>query len=668
MSAFGGILHFDNMPTDRRLLSQIGRTLDARGADGGNEVVAANIGMSYRAFNTTAESLVSNQPLVTPEGSILTWNGRLDNRDELIRQLRRSLPHGPHSSDPKIVMTAYSTWGDECFMRLLGDFCLALWDAHLKVLHLVRDIAGTRPLNFFSAERRVAWSTELATLLELFVPDPEIEDEYVAGHLARAPEPGLTPYKNIFAVKPAYVVTFNQIGRRTERRFWGLDPNKQIRYRTDSEYAEHFLHEFRDAVRCRLRSDRPVFAELSGGLDSSSIVAVADSIIAKGDAETPRLETISQVFDESGSADERKFIRLVEEQRGITGHHISDAEYRMLLPLPDDLVIVTPNPILVSFGYHTGLCEVMHKSRSRVLLSGLGGDELLGSNYSAYPELADHLISLKPLLLHRGIQSWSQALKRSYLELLWQCAIRPALPRKTRAALSRGPANGIASWFSPTFVKRMNLQERSLAPKDIFGFRLPSGADQVAGFLSSTEAVSLCFRQEYSAIEITYPYLHRPLVEFLHAIPFVQLVRPGENRSLMRRAMTGVLPEKIAKRKTKGRPKEAILRALSREWFRLRPMFEDARVCARGYMDTEPLLAALDRARYGCEPSSSSLLTTISTELWLRALERRRVSAKNDGRSAGFRRGTVISVRSDSCVTPKERARNVSMYNHRSSV
>jgi asparagine synthase (glutamine-hydrolysing) len=188
----------------------------------------------------------------------------------------------------------------------------------------------------------------------------------------------------------------------------------------------------------------------------------------------------------------------------------------------------------------------------------------------------------------------------------------------------------------------MNLHERRLAPVDIFGFRLPSGADQVAGFLSIMQTVSLCFRREYSAIDTTYPYLHRPLVEFLHAIPFEQLVRPGENRSLMRRAMTGILPEKIAQRKTKGRPKEAILRALRREWSRLRPMFEDARVCAHGYMQAEPLLAALDRTKYGVETFSSPLIRTITLELWLRALEQRRLSSPK--RYAG-RAATLLQAR-----------------------
>ena len=89
----------------------------------------------------------------------------------------------------------------------------------------------------------------------------------------------------------------------------------------------------------------------------------------------------------------------------------------------------------------------------------------------------------------------------------------------------------------------------------------------------------------------------------------------------MRRAMRGILPEKIAKRKTKGNPEEVIDRALMREWARLRPIFENARVCARGYMDQHALLAALDRAKHGCEPLSAPLLSTVCLELWLRAFD-----------------------------------------------
>ncbi len=624
MSAFGGIVNFGNdpRPINKSLLMNLGRHLDRFGPEGGSEVTASRVGMSHRAFCTTRESRFESQPLLTSQGHMLAWNGRLDNRAELLRQLRNDLPKRPETvPDLDIVTAAYLKWGADCFVRLLGDFCLSLWDERLQLLYLARDVVGARTLYFYFDREHVCWSTHLAPLLQVFRLRPELEEEYIAGHLTRAPEPGLTPYKNIHAVKPAHFVTISPAGQVVERRYWSLYPSSDIRYRTDEQYVEHFLHEFRDAVRCRLRSDGPVFAELSGGLDSSSIVCMADQILASEQVQAPRLQTISQVFDESPTADERKFIRLVEEQRGIRGHYVFEDDHRMLTPLPSDFLIVTPNPILLALNYLKAIHEAMHENNARVLLSGQGGDELLGSNYSAYPEVADHLRTLKLLLLHRRLRSWSNALRKPYLQLLWKDALLPLLPRRVQTVFKRGPAGTLPPWFSPSFIKRMNLRERNLGIKDTFGFRLSSEKDQSAGFISMVRGLSLGSRSEQSCIDFTYPYLHRPLVEFLQAIPVEQLLRPGENRSLMRRAMRGILPDKIAERKTKGNPEEVIARALMREWARLRPMLENARVCTRGYMDQGALLAALDRARHGCEPLSSPLLSTICLEQWLRAFD-----------------------------------------------
>jgi len=578
--------------------------------------------MSYRAFCTTRESRFESQPLLTSHGHMLAWNGRLDNRAEPLRQLRNDLPNGPDiATDLDIVMASYLKWGEDCFVRLLGDFSLSLWDERLQLLYLVRDIVGVRTLYFYVDRDHVCWSTHLAPLLEVFRLRPELEEEYIAGHLTRAPEPGLTPYKNVHAVKPAHFVTISSAGHTAERGYWSLYPSSEIRYRTDGQYVEHFLHEFRDAVRCRLRSDGPVFAELSGGLDSSSIVCMADQVLASEGVHAPRLETISQVFDESPTADERKFIRLVEEQRGTLSHYVFEDDHRMLAPLPSDFLIVTPNPVLLALNYLKAIHEAMRDNNARVLLSGQGGDELLGSNYSAYPEVADHLLSFKLLLLHRRLRQWSTALNKPYLQILWTNALVPLLPRRVQTVFKRGPSNTLPPWFSPAFIKRANLRERNLGVKDTFGFRLPSERDQSAGFISMVRGLSLGSRSEQSCLDFTYPYLHRPLVEFLQALPVEQLLRPGENRSLMRRAMRGILPEKVAERKTKGNPEEAIARALMREWTSLRPLLENARVCARGYMDQRDLLAALDRARHGCEPLSSPLLATICLELWLRAFD-----------------------------------------------
>ena len=660
MSAFGGIFNFGNdpRPVNKSLLTDLGRHLASHGPDAGSEVVTSNAGMSYRAFHTTRESRFEIQPLLTSQGHLLVWNGRLDNRDGLLRQLRDRIPNGPVLiTDVEIVLAAYLKWGEDCFVRLIGDFCLALRDEHLEKLYLVRDVVGTRTLYFHADGNRVCWSTHLSPLLHVFHLPLEIEEEYIAGQLTRAPEPGLTPYKNIHAVKPGHVFTFSHDGRMIERRYWSLYPSSEIRYRRDEQYVEHFLHEFRESVRCRLRSDGPVFAELSGGLDSSSIVCIADQILATERVQAPRLETVSQVFRECPTSDERKFIRLVEQQRGINSHYIFEDEHRMLAPLPDDFDIVTPNPAMLALNYLKGMREAMRENNARVLMSGQGGDELLGSNYSAYPEVADHLRSLKLALLNRRLRDWSSALNKPYIQLLLKSALLPLLPRGVQTLFKRGTGRVLPPWFAPEFIKRANLSERNLGVKDVFGFRLPSERDQSAGFISMVRGISLGSRSEQTDIDITYPYLHRPLVEFLQAVPIEQLLRPGENRSLMRRAMRGILPDKIAERKTKGNPEEVIDRALMREWARLRPIFENARVCARGYIDQRRLLAALDRARHGCERLSSPLLATVCLELWLRAFD--------EGYVARNRRNVVEIDNNESTVSVELASQAPNGANHK---
>src|SRR5919205_2115669 len=126
MSALAGILNFGSgaAPVNEYDLAKLGATLNSRGPDGGFDVARGNVGMSYRAFNTNRESRLEVQPLLSREGHMLAWNGRLDNRDDLIRQL----PHTNPITDLSIVMAAYLKWEKDCFNRLVGDFCLALWD------------------------------------------------------------------------------------------------------------------------------------------------------------------------------------------------------------------------------------------------------------------------------------------------------------------------------------------------------------------------------------------------------------------------------------------------------------------------------------------------------------------------------------------------------------
>jgi asparagine synthase (glutamine-hydrolysing) len=623
MSALGGIFNFGNYPSpvDRSMLAALGKGLETRGPDGGGESVSVNVGMTYRSFHTTNESRFESQPLTSTEGHMLTWDGRLDNRDELIAELF-SGPRPRIVTDVEIVLAAYLRWGQDSFVRLVGDFGLVLWDPHERTLLLVRDVVGTRPINYYLGSSGVVWSTELIPLLQVTNVSREVNEEYVAGFLVRYPKPGITPFKNVQSVKPNHIVSINQDGQLRETSYWRLDPDREIRYRRDEEYEEHFIHEFSAGMKAHLRSHRPVFSEASGGLDSSSIVCVGDRLIKSGQVQAPRLDTISHVYDESPTADESKFIQVLEDHIGRSGHHLKESEYPFLAQL-DRAQSFIPNGVDVFVEYYRGAQETMDREGARVLFSGEGGDQMNGGSDDPSPELCDLLVQLKLLTLHKRLGIWSGALKRSYLWLLWQRTIIPTLPQSLQSICSH-QVNQVPSFFHADFVARARLKERLLANIDARDFRLPSHRDQYAGFASAATHIASGYRRQRFNAELRYPFMYRPLVEFLQAIPFEQRVRPGETRSLMRRSLRAVLPERIARRRSKGNPHEAICRAVIRELPRCRVLFKDARVTAYGYVDPVALFEALGLASHGLRISVVALMKTISLELWLRTLEQSR--------------------------------------------
>src|SRR5262249_28042956 len=154
---------------------------------------------------------------------------------------------------------------------------------------------------------------------------------YIAGWLGQFPATDLTPYVGIHSVPPSCFIRLEQ-RRQTLRQYWDFNPSKRIRYRSDLEYEEHFRAVFRESVRRRLRSDAPVLAELSGGMDSSSIVCVADLVVSHEERESPRLDTVSYFDDSEPNWNERPFFTRVEEWRGQTGWHI-DVSHHEELPL-----------------------------------------------------------------------------------------------------------------------------------------------------------------------------------------------------------------------------------------------------------------------------------------------------------------------------------------------
>lgn len=627
MSAIGAIFNFHQRPfaeDDLRDLTALWHALRKWGPDRGRIVTTSTAGFCYQAFNTNREARLEQQPLVALDGRILAADVRIDNREELFAAIHGGLDG--RSTDADYLMAAHGRWGTTFPFHVVGEYAFVLYDPRERQLLLCRDHIGARPLYFHRNDDRLIVSSQLAPLVDLFGISLELDEEYVAGCMARGPRVGLTPYKHIHALKPAHLLIATDSGRLIEERYWRLEPGREIRFRTDGEYEEAFRYHLRKAVQAPLRTDRPVMIELSGGLDSSTVACVAAESIKNGQTQTTRFDTVSLVYDESPTSDERTFIDCVESHLGHAGIHVRDEDCNLLPPADAAFDAVTPNPVLCSSGYHAVLCRLMQETGARVLLTGVGGDQVLGSSYDPYPLLADLLAQRKPVALHRELRLWSQTLSKPYLSLLWHKAIVPVLPQRLQPWCRQEAMKKVPSWFNPDFVARTNLRQQKLAPLDPFGFSSPSEIDRSISYLSVVKSVSPCYRRELTCLDSSHPFLHRPLIEFLQAIPFEQFLRPGENRSLMRRALRDLLPEKIARRKTKGDPSEGLARAMAREVSTMRTLFTDARVCAYGFMDSAPLFAAIDRAKNGLEQYAGALLLTISLEFWLRALEQRPVA------------------------------------------
>ena len=618
MSGIAGIYHADSKPLDPRQLILLGSALTERGPDSGNEILDGSVGMVYRAFHTNIDSRRERQPVLSRFGQILCWDGRLDNRDELLSLLNREL-HGDRT-DVAIVLAAYQKWELECLPRLVGDFALSLWDPRSRTLLLARDPFGVRPLYYFSSKGEIIWSSTLTSLLALSAIDIEVNDEYLAGCLALYPELSSTPYRNLIAVEPGQVVIVKD-GQVRTRRFWCPKEDDAIGCAKDGEYEEHFRFLFRQAVACRLRSDRPIWAELSGGLDSSSIVLMADRIHMDQPSASP-VKTLSFVDQPSATFFDHRFIEVVEAARNRRGLHVDGKGRWIQLASPEDSFVPVPLTSLCVADLHHQVWQGMKDAGARVLLSGLGGDQVTWSNLEPGPELCDLFVACNPLTLHRRVQVWSEATHLPYVQLLWQEVMLPFLPLVLRARFQNQIQ--LSSWLQSDFVDRMKIKQRLVLPEDPFHFKLPSRRIQSSRIWYIVMNIARGEYWEHAAYEKTYPFLDRRLVEFLMNVPITQKLRPDQTRSLMRRALSDLLPQRILTRRSKGTTGEALCRGLANEWTRIKPLLDDPLLARRGYVERTGLVQALDRARHGIEFDISSLLQALSLEVWLRSLEHHR--------------------------------------------
>ena len=206
MSVQFGRWNFEGQPPAPDYIEKVSATLAPYGPDSNESYSKGGVNILYRAFHTTKESHREKQPHISPSGAVITWDGRLDNRADLISELRDSLTIS--STDVAIVAAAYEKWGANCFAKLIGDWALSIWNPRDRSVLLAKDPIGTQPsLLFVSTNNQVTWSTILDPLVLFAGKTFEICEEYIAGWFAiMFPAAHLTPYVGIHSVPPSCFV------------------------------------------------------------------------------------------------------------------------------------------------------------------------------------------------------------------------------------------------------------------------------------------------------------------------------------------------------------------------------------------------------------------------------------------------------------------------------
>ncbi len=616
MSGIGGTLSFGPAPARPDLVEAMNDALGALGPDDYKIVQHENVTMIHRALHVTPESHLTRQPMKTDDGLLVAWDGRLDNRLELERHL--DLRADFELPDVDIIVQCYCRWGDAFLEPVVGDFAVALWDTTRRRLHLGRDPFGARALFFAVSREWILWASSLRALFATGEITPEVDDDWVDAYLVNAHAGDQTPFLGVETVSPGEIVTFGPESQ-FRRRFWKMEDHAEIRYKSDTDYEDEFRSLFYEAVKCRLRTRGVVCCELSGGLDSSSIVCVVDDLLRRGEVDATDFFTYSIVYDQASEADEREFIRPVELRTGRRAIHILEDDF----PALAGFAHARPQ---VPFRYQNWpelrrrVVDLMEEGQAKSVLSGFGGDQILWSEISFPLQLADYAARLQLRRLLRGIRSWHWRGGYPYPALLWDGVVRPLW----YAAWGRGsPKQGFEfAWLTERLRSRIpQLKANSLGTGR--RFQLPSRRMRYDTLRRSINSWSWLVDDLDQGYEISCPFLHRPLVEYCLALPFDQLVRPGEMRSLHRRALRGVLPDIITDRQDKRGPSEATMRGIRREW----PVIDsllggpDARIYARGYVHRKRFLEQLEKVRFGFVGEHAVLVRALEVEVWLRSLE-----------------------------------------------
>lgn len=571
MCGIAGIVDFSGAPLSPDRLVAMGEVQRHRGPDGSGAVLfriadreaawlapgstplaGADAGFVHRRLAIIDLSDRGLQPMHEGDGKIwLTYNGEIYNYVELMDELT-ALGHRFRSrSDTEVIIHAYRQWGPDCVERFNGMFAFALWDVERRRLFCARDRVGIKPLYYLRRGKRLLFGSEIKAILAADEDGPRANVGAISDYLCFSFVPSAeTFFRDVFKLPPGHRLLATADGVDIAP-YWNppfqAEPNA-----TDATLVDELRGLLDDAVRIELRSDVPVGAHLSGGIDSSTVCCLAARRI-------DHLQTFTARFAEGGFFDESSYARLVAETIA--------SEHREIVPSRGDVVDLLPRIIwhldepiegAAVFGkFHVAQIVGSHV---KVVLGGQGGDELFGG-YDWYvktlftagcfgrtgaigdrPWLPFALGALRGEPRGRLARSlWNNAGRRDVGDIFRRNWSRMTLGDERRL-IRRELFNG-----TPTSAERFRTSFDALPesnPADrMFHFDLRY---YLEALLHSEDRLSMAF-----SVESRVPLLDHRIVELAARSGFERKTVPGESKSLLRRAVAPIIPPGILARKDK---------------------------------------------------------------------------------------------------------------------
>ncbi len=583
-----------------------------------------NLTFGFRRLSILDLSPAGHQPMGTADGCFwIVYNGEIYNYRELRTELETLGYTFRTATDTEVLLHAYHAWGEACLQRFNGMWGFALWDGHRQRLFCARDRFGVKPFYYVWDGTTFAFASEIKALLHLpglaRRPNDGILYDYL--RYGRTDHTDETFFQGIRQLPPAYFLTLDAAGNLRRECFWALDLARPVETASDDAASvAHFHDLFEDAVRLRLHSDVPVGTCLSGGLDSSSIVCVANRLLhndqrAEARALGERQKTFSSCYEDA-RFDERLFIEAVLSQTGAVANYTFPSGEKLLQVLPQ-LIWHQDEPFGgLSIFAQWCVMELAAAHRVTVLLDGQGGDELLAGYHPCFDYFWGGLLRQgRWTELARELRAYHRRydVALPYLALR---ALRPFAPVRIQGMarrLERGSGLGIA----PDFARAHREGSYEFVERGVNPLR-----SYLAQLIRYSIPMLLRFEDRNSmahSIEARVPFLDYRLVEYAFTLPPQQKIHDATTKVILRRAMQGILPEVLRQRKDKMgfvAPERVWLANDLREW--AQDLVHSQSFCSRPYFHYAQIRHALADHMAGRRDLSRLGWRWLNLELWLR--------------------------------------------------